>query len=100
MNGNVFSQLAHRDILFPEVSELPILAQGMSRVGIFNNAVLAIDGTHINITKSRIGGWNFYNRHGTFSINFLCVCDFKKRFRSLLITMVGYMMRGFIDYRF
>ncbi len=78
----VFCRLTHKDVLFPNSEELPELAQGMSRIGFENNAVLAIDGTHIKIEKPHQNGWNYYNRHGVFSINFLCVCDYKKRFRG------------------
>ncbi len=51
--------------------------------GLVNNAVLAIDGTHINVTKPLTNGWNYYNRNGQFSITFLCVCDHKKRFNCM-----------------
>lgn len=38
---------------------------------------------HFEITKPKVDPFNYYNRHGYFSLNVIATIDHKKRFRSI-----------------
>ena len=78
---NLFISIAKKEIKMPNVEELPLLERGFLEKGEFQGCILAIDGTHIEIT-SPASDFDFYNRKGHFSINFVCAVDYKKRFRG------------------
>lgn len=57
----------------------------MSSIGEVNEKrpILAIDGTHVPIRAPFDRPFRCYNRKGFFSIVYLCVVDYKKRFRGV-----------------
>lgn len=77
-------QMAKQEIKLPQNrNELEELKNGMSAKFSATNAVLVIDGTHIQVTSQSSDTFCFYNRKGQFSLNYVCIVDYKYRIRGL-----------------
>ena len=82
--GKLLYKIAIKEVCFPVNEEFDDLKSGFSRGNHnFHNVILAIDGTHFEITKPKSDPLNYYNRHGYFSLNVIAAIDYKKRFRSM-----------------
>ena len=71
--AEVLHSIAKSEIKFPSESEYADLKDGFLEFSDVYGCVLAIDGTHIPITRPKGGPFNYYNRMGFFSINMLCL---------------------------
>ena len=82
---DVIYEIAIKEVKLPRPEEFEELKLGFCRGNNnFNNVILCIDGTHFEITKPREDPFEYYNRHGFFSLNVIAIVDDKKRFRSML----------------
>ncbi|RVD91795.1 putative nuclease HARBI1 [Tubulinosema ratisbonensis] len=80
--SNAIYNIAKIKIKLPAYNEFTELSQGFFQK-VVENTILAIDGTHIQISRPYNNGHLYYSRKGFFSINFLCAVDYKMRFRFI-----------------
>ena len=81
--SNIVYKLATAEIIFPEPHEYEELKQGFYQIASISGTIMAIDGTHIPITRPKINPYAYYNRKSFFSINVVCLVDHKLRFRGV-----------------
>ncbi|KAI5154004.1 hypothetical protein ENBRE01_3291, partial [Enteropsectra breve] len=78
------SVIAAAEICFPKPEEYNILKAGFAAMSTMQEAILAIDGAQIKISRPTIAqSFDFYDRKGCFSITFICAVDFMQRFRGI-----------------
>lgn len=77
-------KIAVKEICFPKPEEYAVLKNGFASLSEVEGAILAIDGTHIAINRPSVANpFDYYNRKGYFSINFICLVDHLQRFRGI-----------------
>ncbi|KAF7670557.1 putative nuclease HARBI1, partial [Cucumispora dikerogammari] len=82
--SRILVKIAMKEIRFPQPEDYTILKEGFLKYSNNRGPILAIDGTHINISKPNIGNpFDYYDRKGNFSVNFVCLVDYKQRFRAV-----------------
>ena len=82
--ADIFHSLSLKEIKFPEPFEYEELKNGFLQFGCIEGTILAIEGTLIKISRPQSPNpFNYYDRKGHWSINFICVVDHKQRFRGV-----------------
>ena len=81
--ANILSELSKKYIKFSKEEEYDELLDGFARIENIKGPLLAIDGTKITIKRPSNNVFRYYDRSVSFSLNFICIVDYRKRFRGL-----------------
>lgn len=82
--ADILHNISIREVLFPLPSEYDELKEGLGGTRGVDGAILLIDGSLIDISRpSGNECFNYYSRKQKFSINLVCLVDYKRRFRGV-----------------
>ncbi|KAF7685742.1 hypothetical protein CDIK_3510 [Cucumispora dikerogammari] len=78
----ILVKIAIKEIRFPQLKEYTEPKERFLKYSNNWGLIFEIDGTHINISKPNISKlFDYYDRKGNFSVNFVCFVDYKQSFR-------------------
>lgn len=79
--------IATEETRFPDDTEMIDLRDNFFRGHSRNNIVVSIDGTHFEVTCPTVNPFDHLNRNKYFSINVICLVDYRMRFRAVTYGM-------------
>lgn len=80
--NKIFVELSAEFIKLPGIDELPTLNTGLMGENSDQKYVLVMDGTHVEMEAPKTRKAPYVNRKWKYSVNYLCVVDYKKRIRA------------------